>query len=256
MDWIVCLDSSEDPRFGVLYDTDKISANDGDIAISYLTYEILKSVQNPFCIDIGADECWWAMFCCEQNPTCRIEAFEPKEQNPNFLRALHEKYPHIRLHQKAVSNKNGTLCLTIDGATSNSRDETKGQQVECTTLDFLLREKDCIDLIKIDTEGHELQILETLLPYSQKIKSIIFEFSVFWYGTSFEDSVEKTYAIMQPILAEFPYVYFLSRRNKPFLVRLKLDTFRSFIEKCLAHTYQYDLFISKIPFESTILSVQ
>lgn len=244
LSWITHFDSPTDPRLGVLYDGSNISANDGDVCISFVTYNLLKNIENPYCIDIGADECWWAIFCCEQNPATQVDAFEPGPIPESLQKTLPLKYTNIRLHNKAVSNTPGFLFLSDQGATSNSR-TNEGSKVECITLDSFFEKKSKVDLIKIDTEGHELQILENLLKYSEKINAIIFEFSVHWYANELYDAIDKTYCVLSELVKFFPYIYILSRRGPPILEKLDIDVLLPFIRYCYIEQYQCDLLIIK-----------
>ena len=74
--WITNYNSSEDPRKAVQI-KHLITANDGDVCNSCVTYEILKGSDPKFCVDIGVDEGWWSLFAASINPNCSIVAFEP-----------------------------------------------------------------------------------------------------------------------------------------------------------------------------------
>lgn len=242
--WIVPFDSPTDPRMGVLYDGSKISANDGDVCISFVTHTLIKDIEKPYCLDIGADECWWAIFCCEQNPAARVDAFEPGPISESFAQYLSQKYPNITLHNKAVSNTPGFLFLSDEGACSNSRTR-EGRKVEAITLDPFLKSAKKVHLVKLDVEGHELQILETLSKYSEKIDSIIFEFSVYWYADELNEALEKTYSTMLPFLSDFPYIFVVSRRGPPVLEKLEADDLFIFIRRSFIEKLQCDLVLAK-----------
>lgn len=244
-DWITMYESPTDPRLGVRYDGSNISANDGDVCISFVTHTLLKDIEKPYCLDIGADECWWAIFCHEQNKGARIDAFEPGPISESFAKYLSEKYPTITLHNKAVSNAPGFLYLSDEGACSNSRAK-EGRKVEAITLDPFLQNAERVHLIKIDVEGHELQILETLSKYSEKIDTIIFEFSVYWYANELDEALEKTYSTMLPFLSEFPYIFIVSRRGPPVLEELNADNLFIFIRRSFLEKFQCDLVFARI----------
>ncbi len=110
---------------------------------------------------------------------------------------------------------------------------------------FFSRKKSKVDLIKIDTEGHELQILENLSKYSEKINAIIFEFSVHWYANELYDAIDKTYCVLSELVKFFPYIYILSRRGPPILEKLDIDVLLPFIRYCYIEQYQCDLLIIK-----------
>ena len=236
-----------DPRFGITYDGSNISANDGDICIAFITYDILQKRKNPYCLDIGADICWWSIFCCEHFPLTRVDAFEPAPISTEFLSELTIKYPNITLHNKAISNIKGFLSLTTDGACSNTRSDG-GILVESITLDSFLEASEKVDLIKIDTEGHELQILETLTKYSEKLDSIIFEFTPHWYGEELYETLEKTLSILNTLINTLPYIYIVSRRGPPILKLLESEELAPFTRHAFQTKYQCDLLFTKEPF--------
>jgi hypothetical protein len=73
----------------------------------------------------------------------------------------------------------------------------------------------------MDTEGHEWTIFQGLWPHIGKIGTLIFEYSVFWYGATREECLSRSYEMLGRIMAEFPYVYTFSRRGVPNLTRIE-----------------------------------
>jgi FkbM family methyltransferase len=98
--------------------------------------------------------------------------FEPAKDNYKalknnlFINNLHENFIAL---DKAVSNVEGTSVFNVNGDFSgtNSLEDagagSSGQEVETITIDSFIRKngiQEKIQLIKIDTEGHEMQVLE------------------------------------------------------------------------------------------------
>jgi FkbM family methyltransferase len=211
--WVIEVKDGEDTRYGIQV-RDIQSANDGDIAISIATHYLLQGSGPYYVIDIGVDRGWWSLFSVEANPTITIDAFEPNPTSFRNLQKYLESTPQLRLHNIAISDKEGQLSFTEKEGESHSRDISGTCIVPCTTLTSYIVNRD-VHLIKIDTEGHELRILPTLYPYLSHIKTIIFECSPHWYGSSKRESVEKTLSVLNYLHGHYKYMYTLSRRGNP-----------------------------------------
>ena len=149
--------------------------------------------QDGILFDVGANHGAYALILNKLAPTARIFAFEPHPTTFEFLRLRTASSPPIRAVNKAVADKAGRLKLcdfrSEDGSTQASLSESAvalyssdivEHSVDCTSIDQYMAEEglDCIDLLKIDTEGHDLSVLEgarnALL--RKKIRMIQFEF--------------------------------------------------------------------------------
>lgn len=140
--------------------------------------------------DVGANKGQTIEFFLKIDKSAIIYAFEP---NPRLYRSLTNKYgfnPNIYIFNLGISNINGELLLqeTVTDETSTfeelnydskylqmkanilgvKKEEVVNKKyvVEVTRLDdFIEKEKiHQIDVLKIDTEGHELKCLKGLFP--------------------------------------------------------------------------------------------
>lgn len=183
------------------------SFNDGDVCISFITHEILQNAETPICIDIGADVGWWSAFCLAYNNQAFVYTFEP---NPISFQKLSQTLldERVKLYNMAVSNTDSTLLFHLDGPTTHSRDENLEGVVEipCRSIRYILEKHSRVELLKIDTEGHEPEILLDLKPCWNKVGTILFEFTVRWY------TKRVAIELLEEIIDSFPYVYGLSRR--------------------------------------------
>ncbi len=164
-------------------------------------------------IDVGAN---LKVYGEDELKETRIFAFEP---NPTIFKALKKKRHSklVRIFPNAVSYKNGTSKLwdfaddaelkstqptsTLGSLNRKVIEKLHGQKaqsfsVKTITLDTFCQQHkiDSIDLLKIDVEGHELQVLKgakTLLR-QQRIGIIQFEFNEMqvFEGVFFRDFVE------------------------------------------------------------------
>ena len=239
--WIIDIDCPGDPRKGI-----KIrhitSGNDGDVCNSYVTYHILKGNSPKYCIDIGVDEGWWSFFAASVNSNCTIDSFEPNPVSYSALLPYLENNTQIRLHNKAISDSEGNLPFTIEGGQSHSRSSST-LLVPCTRLDAFLHQQ--VSLIKIDTEGHDLTILHSLHPYLGRIDAIIFECSVFWYGTTRDECIQKTVDELTFLHKEYKNMYLLSRRGEVEVYIFPLDEIASSIEMFYDDHFQVDILVCR-----------
>lgn len=243
--WIIKINSPSDPRDGIRVRHIE-SGNDGDVCNSIITYKLLHECTNPYVIDIGVDEGWWSFFVTTINPSATIDAFEPNPVSFRKLVPYLESTPQLRLHNYAISNIcGGFLPFTSDGGQSHSRhSRDQGETVPCITLDRYIQTK-TVDLIKIDTEGHDLRVLESLRPFIHQIKAIIFECTVYWYGTTREECVCATVLGLAYLKCQYKYIYSLSRRGKPQLA--EIDDIASFVNWCYDNRYQTDILVCNTP---------
>lgn len=247
-DWLTFWKTPWETRYAVKYGRKGISSNDGDVCISFITKDFLQKKKNPICLDIGADDCWWSIFCCQHFPTTQVDAFEPNKRPTEWVDSMRKDYPGIRLYNKAISNTVGTIPFTAAGPDSHSRCDSS-QKVECITLDFLLNLYESVDLIKIDTEGHEVAVLTNIAPYASKIGGIIFECSVYWYGDTKEKAVSRIFDLLRLYKHSFPFFYFVSRRGPPILTNVSdLEPLYSLLEDCFDNKGQFDMFMTKEEF--------
>jgi len=239
--WIITIESDTDIRNAVQI-RHVTSGNDGDVCNSYVTYHILKGDSPKYCIDIGVDEGWWSFFAAGVNSNCRVDAFEP---NPISYKAL---IPHIandtqiRLFNIAISDSDGTLPFSIGGGQSHSRSPST-QHVPCMRLDEFIQQP--VSLIKIDTEGHDLTILQTFHPYIHRIEAIIFECSVYWYGSTKEECIQKTLDELTFLHNEYKNMYLLSRRGEIHLDSLDTDDLLPCIEMLYSSHMQVDILVCR-----------
>ncbi|MBN8968288.1 MAG: FkbM family methyltransferase [Rhizobiales bacterium] len=153
----------------------------------------LRNRTSAVVFDVGANKGDYARLVHGVAPSAIVHAFEPHPMNFQILEK--ETGPNLFAYQLALGDKPGSLTLfdytDEDGSehaslysevfTSIHKKEARGQEVECETLDRIVARLgiDQIDLLKIDTEGHELAVLrgaESLIR-AGRIKVVQFEFN-------------------------------------------------------------------------------
>lgn len=119
--------------------------------------------KNNVILDIGAYVGEFSIKARLKNPNVSIHAIEP---NRNTIKQLKENINglKIKVSDVAISDKCQNILLTDQNAVSRIVDDPKGDhstfEVKATTLDNY-QDKNNIDikLIKIDTEGNEIKVL-------------------------------------------------------------------------------------------------
>ena len=159
----------------------------------------LKKVLSSNCgvfIDVGANQGNYALEVIGICPSIKIFAFEPHPITFASLKKNIKNYLNVTAINKGMSNENGVLRLydysSNDGSSHASlfqdviteihgAGSAVSHDVELTTLDQFIDSENIkeIDLLKIDTEGNELQVLRGGVNAikSKKIKAIHFEFN-------------------------------------------------------------------------------
>jgi len=214
--WLTFINDIHYPRTGVSV-RHIVSGNDGDVCLAYITEGLLKHKINPFCVDIGVDEGWWSFFVVDTNTSAKVLSFEPNPDSYPRLLPYTKNEPRIELHNIAISDKNGFIPFSLAGCSSHSRDASSSLQVECKLIAPFIEGK-TIDIMKIDTEGHELHILPTLYPFLPKIETLIFEVSTHWYNND-----EKYMEVFKHLFTIYPFIYYMSRNGPPQVTRLTIE---------------------------------
>ncbi|WP_158748680.1 FkbM family methyltransferase [Acidobacterium sp. S8] len=153
----------------------------------------LQKVIEPIVLDVGANVGAYSCAVLSSNSRAKVFAFEP---HPNTFKRLSERVVPlgIRVFNVACGSATGSMTLYDYGFGGTEHaslyqeviEELHNQQpnrhdVEVIDLDSFTTEHqiDHIDLLKIDAEGHELQVLQGAegLIRRQRVRAIHFEFN-------------------------------------------------------------------------------
>ena len=146
---------------------------------------IIKSAKFPI-IDAGAQAGFFILYCRALNAKIKIYALEPEAENAQIL-AKHLKINHIsgvKIYQQALAQKSGKVDFYVSTDSHNHSlikfDEFKEMiSVPAISLsDFLSQNKLIrISLLKMDIEGAEYEVFESLMPESwMKLENILMEY--------------------------------------------------------------------------------
>lgn len=131
--------------------------------------------QAPVCLDIGANQGLYTSLVLQFAPTARLHCFEPHPRTFEALRARHGSRADVVLNHAGCGESIGELSLfdyaNADGSSHASmhrevierlhRASAVEHRVPVTTVDDYVQRHGLqhIDLLKIDTEGHEFAVL-------------------------------------------------------------------------------------------------
>jgi FkbM family methyltransferase len=172
----------------------------------YLSF--LKNIKGDkkIIFDVGANEGFISYFFLEEN--FKVIAIEPDARNQKILTARFNNQKGFKLIGKGASDKekiapffvhNRNSALNTfsrkwkESIESKSRgDEFLGVQdfIELTTLDQIIKKEGVPSFIKIDVEGHELEVVKGL---NTKIPLLSFE-------ANFPDFKEETFLILEKLV--------------------------------------------------------
>jgi FkbM family methyltransferase len=176
--------------------------------IKYWSETIGTSHDASVVFDVGAHMGEYSLRLLSLKPSAQIHCFEIVPRVREMLQIQVAKHPNIIVNEFGLSDSNGPVTVTFfpDSLTEarihSLRKGLKHEFIECLVRrgDDYVREHGIshIDLLKIDTEGHELFVLkgfrDTLR--QQKIGVIQFE-----YGTTFLSSrslLSDVYDLLEP----------------------------------------------------------
>jgi len=156
--------------------------------------------QFQIAFDVGANIGEWTKYALRCNPQMQIHLFEPSHKT--FHNLLKNDFPEtVICNNIGLSSKSGSAILHIlsDNAGVNSLHDrqwsankieptrwTSQETVQLDTLDSYCKKQgvNTIDLLKIDVEGHELEVLRGSYEMLEKrsIRIIQFEYNYSFIG--------------------------------------------------------------------------
>lgn len=137
---------------------------------------LLRGRRAPVCFDVGANRGLYSALVLETAPDARLHCFEPHTRNFDALRQRFGAAGNVTLNNCGCGREPGTLTLfdyaDADGSSHASMhreviERLHGaraveHRVPVVCIDDYVRQHavDAIDLLKIDTEGHEFAVLQ------------------------------------------------------------------------------------------------
>lgn len=133
-------------------------------------------------IDAGAFQGEISLYFASKYPDAKIYAIEASPENFKLLKKnIGQQFfstKNIFPFNTALSSVNGTTMVSIGGGSENTIVDVKdGIKTPCITLDKFIQDNqiDKIDLLKIDIEGAEPMLFESIKKHLEKIQVIYME---------------------------------------------------------------------------------
>jgi FkbM family methyltransferase len=136
-------------------------------------------------LDIGSNIGLSGLYFLSRNDLCRCYLFEPVPQNvARLIRNLHGFESRYVLREAAVAETSGVVDFRIEptGIYGRIFDGVSGPtiKVQCVSVNDVIENilscTDHIDLFKVDTEGWEFRIIESIAPeFMRRIQTIYLE---------------------------------------------------------------------------------
>jgi FkbM family methyltransferase len=155
----------------------------GDVVIPSERDLLDELPQEPFVIDVGANIGEFTGAVLDRRPKARVLAIEPQAE---ALRRLRDRYPGVSTVCAAAGVKSEQRMLHSDApdsylATFHPRPHmpmirtVPVGEVSVLPLSDLVAGEARIDLLKIDVEGHELEVVQGAVPILHRVDVILFE---------------------------------------------------------------------------------
>ena len=136
-------------------------------------------------VDIGANVGLFALYIKSIRPDSHIYCFEPVAQTLALLRRNIETHERISVFPWALSNYTGVEKMYLHTANTGENSLKRGAGHTGCTADVQVVEAqgafrqiglNYVDILKIDTEGSEVEILESLGPYLPYVGIVMAEY--------------------------------------------------------------------------------
>lgn len=169
----------------------------GENAFAFKLIKQYNEEEKLVIFDIGANVGEYSEMiikhCDKLNIKYQLHLFEPQKECVEVLLSKFNTNSNVFINNVAVSNENGCIDFYMEtkGASSSSIYKrevfVKSEIVQVNTIkldDYIVKHNiDKINFIKIDVEGHELEVLKSVKNSFDKIENMQFE-----YGGTYLDS--------------------------------------------------------------------
>ena len=151
-----------------------------------LILKFLNNNKENIFIDIGSHYGYYSIIAAKKYKKAKILSFEPVPENLRILKknVKFNKLKNVKPYNYALSNKNGLFEFKLSEASDSSgfyghplTPTIKIIKVKTKKLDDIINSEKSINqisVIKIDTEGHEIEVLEGMKKIIEKNNKIIF----------------------------------------------------------------------------------
>lgn len=168
--------------------------------------DLSMEIKDPVLFDVGA--CFGTYsFITLFNPELKVQTFEPYPKMIEYMKDIIRlnNIPNITVNEYGLSDKD-RMCdmqfgsefkrseINLNVGTTNIRPDSKGNFI-FKTLDSLNFQK--MDLVKIDVEGHEMEVLKGAAETIKRCKPLYIQIEI---HNRKKDRKEKVNSILKDIL--------------------------------------------------------
>lgn len=207
--------------------TQPIFANYNEFFVDKI-YSHLDLQSLDIVFDVGANVGLWTEWIIRQNAS-KIYCFEPNKTAVSILRNFHGNNKKVTIIEKALDVENRTTEFyysdsnSLISATEKHNQLDKSYSVQTTRLEDVITEYSVehIDLIKMDIEGAEFRIFESLPDKIYDITdSFLIEFHSFYYndGKQREEMIKDNLISKGYFIENYPGGIFATKYRKNFFV--------------------------------------
>lgn len=183
-------------------------------------YKFNASSNAPIVIDCGANIGLATIYFKVNYPQAKVFAYEP---DPDIFEALKTNiesfgFENVSIFNEAIGEKNETLLFKKEGGHSGmlvSAESDKTVPVRVAPLKEILAKFDVIDFLKIDIEGHEINVMPSIADELKKVQVLFLEYH------TFIDEPQRLSEIMK-IIENAGFRYYIKEaacKKNPFLER-------------------------------------
>ncbi len=155
---------------------------------------VAQTIAAPDCtfFDVGANVGLWTRMFLALEPEASGVLIEPSPTTVRELQRRHGRHPNLKIREAAAGQGPGRVIFfeNVENQEHSSIVVTPSSgctmryQIEMTTVDieFALLSWECIDFLKIDTEGYDFEVLkgaESTIA-TQRARFIQFEYNSMW----------------------------------------------------------------------------
>jgi FkbM family methyltransferase len=129
-------------------------------------------------LDVGANVGQSAAAYATRFPDAQIHSFEPVPETHGKLVEATKKFPNVVAHNFGLGKTSATLAMRVHGTSATNRLVSRTQMTDERMVEVQIRTgadvfsefgADHIDFLKIDTEGHDYDVLVGFLPVLQQV---------------------------------------------------------------------------------------
>lgn len=154
---------------------------------------ILSQFHSKCIFDIGANKGDWIQLASKMNPSCIIHAFEIVPSTYEELLQNTKELSNVIPNNYGLSSKEENISISLGNDSSTAtgckiqgmrfHNEYYNQKIKCPTrkASNYIREQniDCIDFVKIDVEGMDLQVIKGFEDQLKNVRVVQFEYGIF-----------------------------------------------------------------------------